>query len=132
MRRSRSDGGFIVDIPEGTVLHGRYGGEEGITLHGDAFVVFGEYNIDVTAPGRRNDPDDIIIHYQSASPIVPGELDLSFRCELSSDSFDDHGGGLAQGISAPVTLDDGTRINNIRNILTFPGLGFEGEALLQQ
>lgn len=126
------DGGFRMAIEEGTVLHGRFGGEDGFVMPGDGFVVFGEYNIDVTAPGLGNDPENIIIHYQSASPIVPGQLDLSFRCELSSDSFDDHGGGLAQGISAPVTLDDGTRINNIRNILTFPGLGFEGEALLQQ
>jgi hypothetical protein len=50
-----------------------------------------------------------------------------FRCVLRSDSFEDFGGGLAQGISAPKTLPDGRRVANVRNILTFPGLGFAAE-----
>jgi hypothetical protein len=48
-----------------------------------------------------------------------------FRCRLRSDSFDDFGGGLAQGMFADQTLPDGRVVSNIRNILTFPGLGLD-------
>jgi hypothetical protein len=49
---------------------------------------------------------------------------LMFLCRMSSDAFDDFDGGLAQGISAQQTID-GMTVANIRNILTFPGLGFD-------
>lgn len=127
------DGGFILDLPAGTVLHGEYGGEAGITLPSDGFVVFGEYNIDVTGPGIGNDPDNIIIHYESQSPIVPSpDFGTAFLCRVTSDSFDDHGGGLAQGVFRNHMTDDGRQVSNIRNIITFPGLGFEGEAALNE
>ncbi|HSM54808.1 MAG TPA: hypothetical protein VK879_01535 [Candidatus Sulfomarinibacteraceae bacterium] len=74
------DGGFIVNIPAGTTLHGEYRGEDGITL--------------------------------------------------PSDSFEDHGGGLAQGVFKMHTTEDGRQISNIRNVITFPGLGFEAQDLL--
>lgn len=127
------DGGFRLMIPAGTVLHGEFGGPGGWTMPRGGMVVFGEYNIDVTRPGDGAQPDDIIIHYESGSPII-GEsgLPTAFQCIISSESFEDHGGGLAQGVSASMTLDDGTQLSNIRNVLTFPGIGFEGEALLQQ
>jgi hypothetical protein len=105
----------------------------GTTLPSDGFVVFGEYNIDVTAPGRGNDPDNIIIHYESQSPIVPSpDFGTAFLCRVTSDSFDDHGGGLAQGVFRTHMTDDGRQVSNIRNIITFPGLGFEGEAALRE
>jgi hypothetical protein len=125
------DGGFIVNLPAGTVLHGEYGGEEGITLPSDGFIVFGEYNIEVTGPGAGRDPENIIIHYESESPIVPSpDFGTAFLCRVTSDSFDDHGGGLAQGVFQHHTTADGRQVSNIRNIITFPGLGFEGEAAL--
>ena len=52
---------------------------------------------------------------------------LFFLCSLSSDDFEDFGGGLAQGISSPKTLADGRVVANIRNILTLPGLGFSAQ-----
>ncbi len=102
------DGGFMAQLSDG------------------GLVVFGDYNIKATRPGRGPDPDPILIHYESVDPIYPqADGSLLFRCRLSSTSFDDFGGGLAQGMSAPQALPDGRTVANIRNILTFPGLGFD-------
>lgn len=126
------DGGFRVAIPAGTTLHGEYGGEDGITLPSDGFIVFGEYNIDVTGPGNSDRREDIIIHYESESPIVPSpDFGTAFLCRVTSDSFEDHGGGLAQGVFKMHTTEDGRQISNIRNVITFPGLGFEAQDLLE-
>ncbi len=101
------DGGFMAILKDG------------------GMVVYGDYNIEVTAPGRGRQPDPIIIHYESASPIYPNpDGSLMFLCVLTSEDFDDFGGGLAQGVSVPQTVD-GMTVANIRNILTFPGLGFD-------
>lgn len=125
------DGGFRVSLPAGTTLHGEYGGEEGITLPSAGFVVFGEYNIDVTGPGKSDRREDIIIHYESESPIVASpNFGTAFLCRVTSDSFEDHGGGLAQGVFKMHTTEDGRQISNIRNVITFPGLGFEAQNLL--
>jgi hypothetical protein len=105
------DGGFQANLSDGT------------------FVVYGDYNIKVTRPGRSGpDPAPIIIHYESLDPIH-NHPDGSgyFRCVLRSDSFEDFGGGLAQGMFAAETLPDGRVVSNIRNILTFPGLGFAAQ-----
>jgi hypothetical protein len=103
------DGGFRADLSNG------------------GFVVFGEYNIKVTNPGGGRDPEPIIIHYESEHPIFETPTGLFFLCRLSSEDFEDFGGGLAQGISSPKTLPDGRTVANIRNILTFPGLGFAAQ-----
>jgi hypothetical protein len=102
------DGGFMATLTDGT------------------FVVYGDYNIKVTRSGRtRREPSPILIHYESVDPIH-NHPDGSgyFRCRLRSTSFNDFDGGLAQGMFANQTLPDGQVISNIRNILTFPGLGF--------
>jgi hypothetical protein len=102
------DGGFIATLTDGT------------------FVVYGNYNIKAEKRGRGGRaPEPIIIHYESVDPIH-NHPDGSgyFRCRLSSSSFNDFGGGLAQGMFADQTLPDGRVVTNIRNILTFPGLGF--------
>jgi hypothetical protein len=102
------DGGFIATLSDG----------------GD--VVFGDYNIKRTKPGKGSQPEPLLIHYESTDPIYPqADGSLLFRCRLTSDAFDDFGGGLAQGISDPQVLPEGRTVANIRNILTFPGLGFD-------
>lgn len=107
--------------PEGWVV--RDGGLRA-DLSDGGFVVFGDYNIAVTSSDGGEDREPIVIHYESTDPIYPqDDGSLLFRCRLTSDDFDDFGGGLAQGISDPQTLDDGRTVANIRNILTFPGLG---------
>src|SRR5919106_5352140 len=102
------DGGFRADLTDGT------------------FVVYGDYNINALGPGRSGrTAEPIIIHYESVDPIHPHPDGSGyFRCRLSSSSFNDFGGGLAQGMFADQMLPDGRVVSNIRNILTFPGLGF--------
>ncbi len=125
------DGGFIVSIGEGGMnLHGTWGGPEGRWVPEGTIMVFGEYNIAVTGPGRGNSShreikDPIISHYESTDPIIPNPHQpegILFQCRLISGDF---GVGLAQGISIPKMTADGRTIANIRNILTFPGLGLE-------
>jgi hypothetical protein len=94
-------------------------------FQGTAFA-FGNYNIRRTLPGGQ-EIEPIIIHYQSGNPIIPNSDKnggMFFRCELISDEF---GHGLAQGVVAPEMLPDGTVHQNIRNVLTFPGLGEQYE-----
>ena len=43
---------------------------------------------------------------------------------VTPSDFNDFGGGLAQGMFADQMLTDGRVVSNIRNIVTFPGLGF--------
>ncbi len=110
--------------PEGWVV--RDGGFQAILSDG-TLVVYGDYNIAVTARGRGRGAtrEPIVIHYESVDPIhFHADGAVFFRCRLRSDSFDDFGGGLAQGVSASQTLPDGRVVSNIRNVLTFPGLGF--------
>src|SRR5918993_5874104 len=87
--------------PEGFVV--RDGGFRA-NLSNGGFVVFGEYNIKVTKPSGAK---PIIIHYESEHPIFETPTGLFFLCRLSSEDFEDFGGGLAQGVSPPKTLPDG-------------------------
>ena len=115
------DGGFNVTIgDEGMTLHGTWGGAEGRWVPKGTVRVFGFYNIAVT-----ND-EPIIIHYESKEPIIPNphQAGILFQCQLVSEDF---GLGLAQGISIPHKTADGRTIADIRNILTFPGLGFAAQ-----
>jgi hypothetical protein len=100
------DGGFQVVLTEDTVLHGTYGGSGGIEAPAGASMVFGDYNIDVTNTGAG----DILIHYQSHSPII-GRTDgeVSFNCDLTSTAW---GPGAARGVALPN--------GSIRNVITFP------------
>ena len=109
--------------PEGWVV--RDGGFSAVLGDGTT-VVYGDYSIAAMQRGRSGRAaEPIIIHYESVDPIH-SHSDGSgyFRCRLSSTSFNDFGGGLAQGMFADQTLSDGRVVSNIRNILTFPGLGF--------
>jgi hypothetical protein len=111
------DGGwrFAVTAEDGVTLGGEF---EGMQVPQGTFAVFGDYNIDA-------DGEEIIIHYQSGQPIVPTPTDgIYFLCEISHPEW---GSGLAQGIAASEVDEDGLTRANIRNILTFPGLGNEAE-----
>src|SRR5918993_3863845 len=91
------DGGFRADLTDGT------------------FVVYGDYNIKPTSPGRGGrEREPIIIHYESVDPIH-SHPDGSgyFRCRLSSSSFNDFGGGVAQGMFADQKLAEGRGGSNI-------------------
>lgn len=118
------DGGWAMSVtdPAGLTLGGEFTGQH---VPQGTMMVFGDYNIARLGPGNSGGnaahAEPLIIHYQSGEPIIPTASGaIMFRCELISDEF---GHGLAQGISAPQTLPDGTIQANVRNVLTFPGLG---------
>lgn len=120
------DGGFMFTVGrDGMVLYGTWGGDAGKWVPAGTVVVFGAYNIAVTGPGRHARAP-IVIHYESAEPIIPNpyQAGIFFQCRLISDAF---GTGLAQGISIPHTTKDGKTVADFRNILTFPGLGFAAQ-----
>ncbi len=120
------DGGFMTMVPDdgsgGMTLTGTWGGG-GKWVPAGSMIVFGEYNIKREGPGNSagNSTQPLIIHYQSADPIIqhPFEDGIKFNCTVISEDF---GEGLAQGLSKPETVG-GKLQANIRNILTFPGLG---------
>ena len=136
------DGGFMAVVGDdgsgGMVLRGSWGGPSGKWVPNGSFVVHGNYNIRVTGPGKGNGNDKkgngndkdvrkpIIIHYESAEPIIPNpyQQGILFQCRISHPEF---GTGLAQGISIPKSTADGRTVANIRNVLTFPGLGFAAQ-----
>jgi hypothetical protein len=118
------DGGWSLAItnPDGLTLGGEFAGTE---VPAGTMMVFGEYNIERLGPGNSGKnsahAEPLIIQYQSGGPIVPNaDGSIMFQCELFSDDF---GHGLAQGISAPQMMADGTVQANVRNVLTFPGFG---------
>ena len=120
------DGGFMVIIPEDMMLHGEWGSDAGKWVPAGSFLVYGDYNIDVTGPGKSGKRpafvEPIIIHYESAEPIVPDEINgvTTFRCTVIGPMGEE---GIAQGISKPLEPENGMRQANIRNILTFPPFG---------
>lgn len=113
------DGGWALVTQSELTLGGEFAGE---VVPTGTLMLFGDYNIKRTKPGKWNQPKPIIIHYQAGSPAYPpasASDQLSFNCELSSEEF---GEGRAQGIEAPVVIN-GELVENIRNILTFSDLG---------
>jgi hypothetical protein len=122
------DGGFAVAVGDdgsgGQVLHGTFGGTLGIWEPKGSMIVFGYYNIAVTAGQSGASPDTtttIIVHYESQDVIHPaqGNSAIAFQCHIVAP----WGDGLAQGYSQTITSPDGTIQANVRNVWTFPGLG---------
>lgn len=114
------DGGWQLEVtdPLGITLGGEF---SGMHVPVKTAFMYGDYNIRALRPSWDPGPTEIIIRYQAGSPVIPNEDgSVMFRCEVFSDEY---GTGLAQGISAPVPLGDGTIRANNRNVLTFPGLG---------
>jgi hypothetical protein len=119
------DGGFNAVFTAPTTLHGKYGGTAGKTVPAGSMIVYGDYNIDVTGPGNSGkNPSDVkplIIHYQSAEPIIPDMINngITFRCTVIAP----WGEGIAQGISYPQDLGKGIVQANIRAVQTYPKFG---------
>lgn len=119
------DGGFMIAFMTDTTLYGEWGGSEGKTVPAGSFVVFGEYNIDVTGPGRSEKHpsymETITIHYQSAEPIIPEMITggMAFVCTVIAP----WGQGVAQGTVHTQVLGNGIVIANIRNVHTYPAYG---------
>lgn len=118
------DGGIMHMLMTDTTLYGAYGGLSGIPVPAGSFIVYGDYNIDMTGPGKSGKHpsyvEPIIIHYQSAEPILPTDIHggITFRCTVIAP----WGEGIAQGTSYPQTVD-GFTLANIRNVHTYPEYG---------
>ena len=107
------DGGFIIIFGSDAILHGTYGGEEGILIKANERILYGFYNI----PICKQSP--LIIQYQSASPVRIDTFDgfATINCDLSNKEL---GPGIAQGLFRVTPLGDGNTRYNIRNLFTFP------------
>jgi hypothetical protein len=92
------------------VLHGTWGGAAGKPASAGAIMAFGDYNIKVERPGRSERGEEILLHFESGSPIFP-DVDGAFHfiCDLT---HEDWGAGCACG----VVRADGS----VRNAITFP------------
>ncbi len=109
------DGGFTVQFTEQQMLHGTYGGEDGILANPGDVLLYGFYNIAV--PQR----DPIIIRYQSGTPFRVEPIDGfgPINCELHHSFL---GEGVAQGTYRAVQIGESNKFHlSIRNVLTFPG-----------
>ena len=108
------DGGFGVSFTGKQMLHGTYGGEDGIPANPGEQVVYGFYNIPVF-PKRP-----IIIQYQSNTPFRFEPIDGFgvINCELHHRTL---GAGAAQGVfRVTPTEEPGMFHFSIRNTFTFP------------
>lgn len=106
-------GGFMALFGSDTVLHGTYGGDNGIPIRANERIIYGFYNI----PLCPQSP--MIIQYQSASPIRMDMLDgfAVFNLDLFNREL---GAGLAQGVFRVTPLGDGNIHYVVRNLITFP------------
>ena len=110
-------GSFRVDFSSQQILHGTYGGEEGIPVASTDTVFYGFYNIPVCPQ------EPLVIQYSTPTPSRLDPYD-GFQL-LNVDLF--HrvwGHGLAQGITRGVTYftpnKDGRVHLVVRHLLTFP------------
>ena len=108
------DGGYAVIFTGERLLHGTYGGEEGISVPAGAApgVVFGYYNIPVCPQ------EPLVIRYSSGTPFrsnVDGIFTIN--CDLFHRVW---GPGLAQGTFRFLPTEDGRVRVVTRNLFTFP------------
>ena len=106
-------GSFRVEFSDEQILHGTYGGEEGIPVAPKDALAYGYYNI----PACPQEP--LVIQYSSVTP-----------CRVDRDGFQITnfdlfhrvwGRGLTRGISRLVATED-DRINfTLREVFVFPG-----------
>ena len=114
------DGGLLLLVldPGGIDLGGEQAGGH---APAGSMLVFGNYNVQTTRPNGKP-AGEIVIRYKSVKPVTPlADGSTHFACEVGNDKL---GSGLAQGLMANVSRPDGTLKLNIRNVLTFPGLGY--------
>lgn len=107
------DGGFIVTFSSEQLLHGTYGGEQGIPIAAGGLALYGFYNLPVCPQ------EPVVIRYSSRTPfrIDPHDGIGIINCDLFHHIL---GPGLAQGISQVIPTEDGRFRFTIRNLFTFP------------
>jgi len=117
------DGGFAVAVidPAGLDLGGEFVGTH--VPAGTMFAAGGTYVIKLGEHRR-----DLVINYQSRGPMQPVGTGGVINCEVFHPVW---GKGLGWGYFEFYTLENGQITSQVRNVLTFPGLGIE-ENLLEQ
>ena len=108
------DGGFLVTFSGDQLLHGSYGGADGVSIGGNANVIYGFYSIEVC------DQSPIVIQFQSATPTRQEAIDGTLN--INSDIYNRVlGYGKAQGVFNVIrdtNNPDKFRLVT-RNIMTF-------------
>lgn len=114
------DGGIFVTVtdPAGFLLGGDFAG---LHVPVGTLLFFGNYNFLVTHPNGKP-REELVLRYRSVAPVVPNPDGLMIQCELE---HPDWGLGLAQVFYTTVPRNDGRTRVNLRNVMTFPGLGNE-------
>lgn len=117
------DGGFAVAVidPAGLDLGGEFEGTH--VPAGTMFAAGGSYVIK-----RGHHKKDIVINYQSRGPMQPVGTGGVINCEVVHPVW---GKGLGWGYFEFHSLSNGQISAQVRNVLTFPGLGIE-ETLIEQ
>ena len=106
-------GSFLVTFSDQQLLHGTYGGEEGIPVASTDALTYGYYNILVCPQ------EPLVIQYSTDTPTRVDQHD-GFQ-NINFDLF--HrvwGRGLAQGLGRLTPTEDGRVHVSIRNLFTFP------------
>ncbi|MCI0556430.1 MAG: hypothetical protein L0287_36270 [Anaerolineae bacterium] len=117
------DGGFAVAVtdPAGLDLGGEFEGTH--VPAGTMFAAGGTY---VIKRGKKS--KDIVIDYQSRGPMQPVGTGGAINCEVVHPKW---GKGLAWGYFEFHSLSNGQISAQVRNVVTFPGLGIE-ETMIEQ
>ena len=105
-------GAFRVEISGEQILHGTYGGEEGILAGPTEALSYGYYYIPVFPQ------EPLVIQYTTATP---GRLDRDGFQVANLDLFHRYlGRGLTQGILRYIPTEDGRVHFTLRDVFTFP------------
>lgn len=117
------DGGFAVAVvdPAGLDLGGEFAGTH--VPAGTMFASGGSYVIK-----RGKNAEDIVINYQSRGPMQPVGKGGVINCEVVHDKW---GKGVAWGYFEFHKLANGQITSQVRNVVTFPGMGIEESQLVQ-
>ena len=106
-------GNYQVNFSDQQILHGTYGGEEGIPVAPGDALVYGFHNILVCPQ------EPLVIQYSTATPTRVDPHD-----GIGTNNFDLFhrvwGRGLGQGTVQVTPTEDGRFHFNLRNIFTFP------------
>ena len=106
-------GSLKVEFSDQQILHGTYGGEEGIPVKPGDALIYGWYNI----PVCPQEPLLILINCPTPFRSEPYDGFMVTNCDIYHRVW---GHGLIQGITHVTPTEDGRVHLNFREILTFP------------
>ena len=106
-------GSLKVEFSDQQILHGTYGGEEGIPVTPPDALVYGWYNI----PVCPQEPLVLLAICPTPFRLEPHDGIMNINCDLYHRVW---GRGLVQGIIQYIPTEDGRIHFMVREILTFP------------